>query len=193
MAPQGETRERVLRTAGELFERQGYHGTGLNQVLAESRAPKGSLYFHFPGGKEQLAAEATARSGQELARTLASAALGAPDARDGVTAVGEHFVRVLEESGFRKGCPVATVALETAADSEPIRAACDETYTSWQQGIAAAMRGWGVPDGKADALAALVLSSLQGALLLARVRRDATVIRTITRQLADLVGREIDT
>jgi TetR/AcrR family transcriptional repressor of lmrAB and yxaGH operons len=180
MAPQGETRERVLRTAGELFERQGYHGTGLNQVLAESR-------------KEQLAAEATARSGQELARTLASAALGAPDARDGVTAVGEHFARVLEESGFRKGCPVATVALETAADNEPIRAACDETYTSWQQGIAEAMRGGGVPDGKADALATLVLSSLQGALLLARVRRDATVIRTITRQLADLVGREIGT
>ncbi|MGW2312246.1 TetR family transcriptional regulator, partial [Actinomadura luteofluorescens] len=73
MTPRGETRERVLRTAAELFQRQGYHGTGLNQVLAESGAPKGSLYFHFPDGKEQLASESVALSGRAVGEALAGA------------------------------------------------------------------------------------------------------------------------
>ncbi|WP_433472711.1 TetR/AcrR family transcriptional regulator [Spirillospora sp. CA-142024] len=187
MAPRGETRERVLRTAAELFQRQGYHGTGLNQVLAESGAPKGSLYFHFPEGKEQLASESVTLSGRSVGEDLTEAVLAAPDGRAGLAALGDHFARSLLESGFSKGCPVATVALETAAESETIRAACDGTYAEWQRGIAMALRGWGVPDERADPLAALVLSSLQGAIMLARVRQDVSVIHEVTRQLGDLL------
>ncbi|MDL4821165.1 TetR/AcrR family transcriptional regulator [Actinomadura opuntiae] len=187
MAPQGETRERVLRTAAELFRRQGYHGTGLNQVLAESRAPKGSLYFHFPNGKEQLASESVALAGREVGDALAQAVLGARDARSGLAAVGEHFARGLLESDFTEGCPVATVALESAAQSEPIRSACDGVYGDWRRGIETALRGWGVPEDRVPPLAAMVLSSLQGALLLARVQKDVTVIGTVTAQLGDLV------
>ncbi|MEO3828987.1 TetR/AcrR family transcriptional regulator [Actinomadura sp. B10D3] len=187
MTPRGETRERVLRTAADLFQRQGYHGTGLNQVLAESGAPKGSLYFHFPDGKEQLASESVALSGRAVGEALTEAVLAAPDARAGLAAMGEHFARSLRESGYSKGCPVATVALETAAESETIRAACDDVYAGWQRGIAAALRGWGVQDERAEPLAALVLSSLQGAVMLARVQRDASVIHRVTTQLADLI------
>ncbi|MEU9017869.1 TetR/AcrR family transcriptional regulator [Actinomadura sp. NPDC048394] len=187
MAPRGETRERVLRTAAELFQRQGYHGTGLNQVLAESRAPKGSLYFHFPEGKEQLASESVTLAGREVGESLAQAVLAAPDARSGIAAMAEYFARNLIESDFAKGCPVATVALESAAESEPIRSACDTVYGEWQQGIALALRGWGVPEDRAEPLAATVLSSLQGALMLARVQKDTTVLRTVTAHLADLI------
>ncbi|MFC6881996.1 MULTISPECIES: TetR/AcrR family transcriptional regulator [Actinomadura] len=187
MAGRGETRERVLRTAAELFQRQGYHGTGLTQVLAESRAPKGSLYFHFPDGKEQLAAESVALSGRELAQALRAAAGEASDGRAGIVALGEYFARALEESDFSKGCPVATVALETSAASEPIRTACEGAYGDWLDGITEALRGWGVPDSRD--VGELVLSSLQGAVMLARVRRDAGVIRTVTARLAELVPR----
>ncbi|MFB4295414.1 TetR/AcrR family transcriptional regulator [Actinomadura sp. NTSP31] len=187
MAARGETRERVLRTAAELFQRQGYHGTGLNQVLAESRAPKGSLYFHFPEGKEQLASESVALAGREVGDSLAESVLAAEDARSGVAAMGEYFARNLLESDFTKGCPVATVALESAAESEPIRSACDTVYGEWRQGIALALRGWGVPEDRAEPLAATVLSSLQGAVMLARVQKDVTVIRTVTGHLGDLI------
>ncbi|MFG2243646.1 TetR/AcrR family transcriptional regulator [Spirillospora sp. NPDC048823] len=186
MAPRGETRERVLRTAAELFQRQGYHGTGLNQVLADSGAPKGSLYFHFPDGKEQLASESVALSGRTVGSALAEAVLAAPDAPAGIAALGEHFARSLLDSDFSKGCPVATVALETAAENETIRAACEGAYDEWQRGIAVALRGWGVPGERAEPLAAMVLSSLQGAIMLARVRRDVSVIHAVTRQLSEL-------
>ncbi|XRQ15029.1 TetR/AcrR family transcriptional regulator [Actinomadura welshii] len=187
MAVQGETRERILRTAAELFRRQGYHGTGLTQVLRESRAPKGSLYFHFPGGKEQLASEAIARNGREVGESLAQVLVAARDARSGVAAMGEHFARSLRESGFTQGCPLATVALETAAENETLRAVCDGVYGDWQRGIALALRGWGVPGDRVEPLAALVLSSLQGAVMLARVRRDVAVIGAVTARLGDLV------
>ncbi|GAA3966120.1 TetR/AcrR family transcriptional regulator [Actinomadura viridis] len=192
MAAQGETRERVLRTAAELFQRQGYHGTGLTQVLKESRAPKGSLYFHFPDGKEQLASEAVARFGREVGGSLAQVLVTAEGGRSGVAAIGKHFARSLLESDFTKGCPLATVALETAAENETLRSACDGVYGEWEEGIALALRGWGVPEEKAEPLAALVLSSLQGALILARVRKDVAVIDTVTAQLGDLVEQSAD-
>lgn len=187
MAARGETRERVLRTAAELFQRQGYHGTGLNQVLAESGAPKGSLYFHFPEGKEQLASESVALSGRTVGEALTEALLVAPDGRAGLTALGDYFAQNLKESDFSKGCPIATVALESAAESETIRAACDGAYGEWLGGLRAALLGWGVPEERVGPLAALVLSSLQGAIMLARVQRDVSVIHQVTRQLTDLL------
>jgi TetR/AcrR family transcriptional repressor of lmrAB and yxaGH operons len=79
------------------------------------------------------------------------------------------------------------VALDTAAESEAIQAACDTAYEEWLRGLRAALRGWGVPVERVGPLAALVLSSLQGAILLARVQRDVSVIHQVTRQLADLL------
>lgn len=187
MAAQGGTRERVLRAAAALFQRQGYHGTGLTQVLAESGAPKGSLYFHFPDGKEQLASESVARSGREVGESLTQMLIAAEDGRSGVAAIGKYFAQSLLESDFTKGCPVATVALETATENETIRVACDDVYEKWRQGIASALHGWGVQEERAEPLAALVLSSIQGAVMLARVGRDVSVIATVTAQLGDLV------
>lgn len=145
MARNNDTRERVLGTAAALFQRQGYSGTGLNQVLAESNAPKGSLYFHFPGGKEQLAAEAIARSGGELGERIAAVVRDAPGPRAALAGIAALFADNLVVSDFHGGCPVATVALEAAADSEPIRASCDLTYTAWLDGLALALSRWGWP------------------------------------------------
>jgi AcrR family transcriptional regulator len=190
VARRTDTRGRLLRTAAGLLRQQGYNATGLNQVLAQGQAPKGVLYFHFPGGKEQLAAEAITLSGGELREAIATVVTAAPDAITGILALGELFARTLEESGFREGCPVATVALE-AADNEPIRAACDGVYSSWLKGLRMRLRAWGVAEEEAGPLAAVVLSSLQGALMLARVQRDVAVIRTVTQRVSGLVDQAV--
>ena len=84
MADDPNTRERILHTASGLFQRQGYHATGLNQVLAEGKAPKGSLYFHFPRGKEQLAAEAVTAGAHEVRDELRDALDAARGPADGL-------------------------------------------------------------------------------------------------------------
>ncbi|MGW7088348.1 LmrA/YxaF family transcription factor [Streptomyces sp. NPDC054871] len=188
----GDTRARILRTAADLFQRQGYGATGLNQVLAESGAPKGSLYFHFPRGKEQLAAEAVALAGGEMGARMASVVGSAGGAEEAVLGVGELLARGLRESGFRDGCPVATVALEQAGGEGPISDVCQVTYGSWLSGLAEAFRAWGAADEEADELAELVMSSLQGALLLAQVRRDTAVVSSVARRVGSVVARSLE-
>lgn len=190
MARRTDTRQRMIDTAGRLLQRQGYHATGLNQVLAESGAPKGSLYFHFPAGKDQLAAESVARSGGELGGRLAAVVAAAPDGPAAVVALGELFAASLVESGFREGCPVATVALEAAADNDQLRVACDGVYEEWLAGLAGRLRSWGAAEERAGVVAELVLSGIQGALLLARVRKDAGVVTRTAGELAVMVGLE---
>jgi len=178
----------VLRTAGELFRRQGYHGTGLNQVVAEGQAPKGSLYFHFPAGKEQLATESIDLLGGELRQAIGAVLSAAPDPRAAMLRAAALLGQALEGSGFRDGCPVAVMALEAAADSEPIRAACDGAYDSWLEVIGGYLRSAGVAEDEAGPLADFVLSSIEGALLLARVRRDVGVLRAVAERLGAIVS-----
>jgi TetR/AcrR family transcriptional regulator, lmrAB and yxaGH operons repressor len=179
MPKRSDSRERMLRTAAKLFRTQGYHATGLNQVLTEGGAPKGSLYFHFPGGKEQLAVESLQLSGGEFGRQLSQA--GSLDE------ALELLAHNLIESDFKDGCPIATVALDAAADSEQIRHACDEAYRSWEKVIADFLARHGVEDSQA--LATTVLAAIEGALLLARTRKDLTPLTQVGKHLKLLVQK----
>lgn len=186
------TRARILATATRLFRKQGYHATGLTQVLTEGKAPKGSLYFHFPGGKEQLGTEAVRDGAAELADVLGRLAGTAADPRAGLVAVTDALAKTLEESGFSDGCPITGIALDAAAESESIRTACAESYAGWTERIAAALAGWGVPAGSADPLATVVLSAIEGALVLARVRRSGAPLREVGEQLGALLTRTVE-
>src|ERR1700751_3612524 len=102
------TRERIIYTSAELFRRQGYAGTGLKQIATEARAPFGSLYHFFPGGKEQLADDVL-RTGGRFFLALYDAIAGA--APDLVTAVGDFFAGAAarrEGTDFADGRPIAT-------------------------------------------------------------------------------------
>ncbi|HEX4721824.1 MAG TPA: TetR/AcrR family transcriptional regulator [Pseudonocardiaceae bacterium] len=190
MADDESTRERILRTATGLFQRQGYHATGLNQVLADAKAPKGSLYFHFPRGKEQLAAAAVLAGGAELGDELCVELRAAAGPVAGLAAMGRILGTLLTDSGFRAGCPVATVALDVAADSEPIRTACGQAYGYWGDLLVGRLGAWGVPVERRESLATMVIAALEGALLLARVRQDLTPLSEVTEWLGDLVVGE---
>ncbi|MCH6167321.1 TetR/AcrR family transcriptional regulator [Pseudonocardia alaniniphila] len=180
------TRERVIRTAAGLFRAQGYHATGLNQVLSEGNLPKGSLYFHFPGGKEQLAVESVRLAGDELCSALAATLASTPDPvqalERAVGLLGEH----LAATDFREGCPVATVALDTAGHSEPIRTACADVYDSWQSLVANHLDSAGVEDP--EEVATLVIAAIEGALLLARTRRDLAPLHAVGARLRILLN-----
>src|SRR5438093_8805032 len=98
------TRSRVLLATSRLLQTRGYHGTGLAQILSEANAPRGSMYFHFPGGKEQLAVEALRKSEAWITRAMTAALeAGRVDVRTGIRAFIEAFARQLERSEFAEG------------------------------------------------------------------------------------------
>lgn len=169
-----ETRVRLLKATQELIEAGGYANAGLNQVVAASDAPRGSLYFHFPEGKDQLIGEAIRRAGEEIGSAFEGLA---------VEEVLRHLGDRLEESGWRKGCPVSTVALEMAAANDPLQQACSEVYTSWTALLRARLEG----RQDADDLAVTILALIEGALLLARAHRSRDPLDRVTRQVAALL------
>lgn len=173
----------MLRTAAALFQTQGYHATGLNQVLADGGTPKGSLYFHFPGGKEQLAAEALDLAGDEMCRLIKDVLESAASPVAAVEAIVEHLATAMESSGFTVGCPIATVALDAAADSDAIRSACDRAYRSWLDAVAEHLARHGIRTDRAESLAVFLIASIEGALLLARTRRDVAPLRAVAAHL----------
>jgi TetR/AcrR family transcriptional repressor of lmrAB and yxaGH operons len=176
----------MVRTTAKLLQRQGYHGTGLNQIVAESDSPKGSIYFHFPGGKEQLAGEALDLSGRVVADQLlahaASTTVATLDAY--VRTVGER----LERSGFRDGCPIATVALEIAPTSPTLSTACSASFDRLIDLIAELLVADGFDADEAHHRATLLYAVFQGALVLAKGRGSVEPLDEMRRGLPLLVG-----
>jgi TetR/AcrR family transcriptional repressor of lmrAB and yxaGH operons len=181
------SRERLLGAAVDLLQRQGFHGTGLNELLSRSGTPRGSLYFHFPGGKEQIGAEAIARAGEQVASAVTHLLRTTASTADAVDALGDVLAAGLEASAFQRGCPVATTALEATASSEPIRVAAQASFDSWLAPLNARLRAAGFAPPRAAERADLVIATLEGALILARTRRNGDVLRHTARQLRALL------
>jgi TetR/AcrR family transcriptional repressor of lmrAB and yxaGH operons len=155
-------------------------------VIAESGAPWGSQAHHFPGGKQQLAAEAVAIAGSAYQRMLRTA-LESSHPADAVRAWADLAASQLEASGWVDGCPVATVALEEAASSDTLAAACATALTGWRDALTEAIAAHGAAAPEAATLATLILAAMEGGLLLSRATRDPGPLRTVGSELATAV------
>ncbi len=180
----------MVRTAASLLQRQGFAATGWRQVVAESGTPWGTQSHHFPGGKEELVVAALGRSGDDYERLVrATFERGAP--ADAIRAWAKLAAQVLESTGWADGCPVATVALEQAHESEKIGDACAVAFTSWRAAISDGLVAAGVEKRRAAPLAIMILASIEGALLLARAERDSGPLIVVGDELASLLDSEM--
>jgi AcrR family transcriptional regulator len=187
------TRERIVEAAADLFWRAGYPATGMKQIVEHAKAPFGSVYHFFPGGKEQLGAEVVRWSGlryQQLVEGVLELRLASE------TSVADAFAQVMVDagdalaaSGWADACPIATVALEMANESELIRAACEETFESWTAALVErfARHGVGVDDASRRDLATTFLMLLEGGFLLARTARSPEPLTAAGRTMRMVV------
>lgn len=181
----GDARERMIDGAAELFRERGIAGTSMADIVEHSRAPRGSLYHYFPAGKDQLAAEATATAGELLGDTLVSVLTAKGPERAFRIMIG-YFRQRLVETNFTSGCPVAAGALE--GDNSPgAREAAANAFTRWEAAISATLREEGVAASKADGLATLAVSTIEGSLILSKAQRNTRALDRAEKQLADLL------
>lgn len=180
------TRQKLVDATGTLLRRQGFHATGLADIVEESGAPRGSLYFHFPGGKDELAIAALRAESARWRARIETAVAAAGDLGGAITAIVELLAADLEASKFQHGCPVAAVALESI--SEPVRKTIAAHYAAWEHGITEHLVRHGLAAGPAKQLATVALSTIEGALLLSRVQRTTAPLETVGAALRAMVA-----
>jgi TetR/AcrR family transcriptional repressor of lmrAB and yxaGH operons len=179
----------MIHAASQLFRQRGYHATAFSDVIQASGAPRGSIYFHFPGGKQELAREAIALAGDEIEQMVAAAARS-----DGpgsfVCALGDMMAARLEGSGYRSGCAIATMVLELAPQSEALSSDFEKVFERWRRALARHFEVWGITPERASDLADLVMSVVEGGLVVSRAARHIDSFRTAIEALAELVEHE---
>ena len=186
------TRTRILDATAELFRRSGYTGTGLKQVVAAASAPFGSLYHHFPGGKQELAGEVIERSGEMYFELVAGVMAAAPDV---VTAVEDAFLgaaEVLRATDYVDACPIATIALEVASTNDTLRAKTAVVFERWITGLTAFFVANDVDPQRARPLAIHVIAALEGAFVLARAAQNTEALEAAGAACAALVRDAIN-
>ncbi len=187
MAGVDDSRAELVQTMARLLRDQGYTGTGLAQVLAESGVSNGSLYHYFPGGKEELAEAALRASGQGVADALREALDTAPNAAAGVARFLDLAKAALTKEPCA-GCPVAPTALESPIISPRLRDAAVRCFNQWEALIAARLRADGWAEDDVPPTASAALSLIEGALLLARVSGDVLPLDHAKRAAGALLG-----
>jgi len=186
------TRQRIVDTSAELLRRQGYVATGVKQIVTEAQAPFGSLYHHFPGGKEQLGAEAVRTSGALYAQLIPAIFDPAPDPPTAVRMFFAGAAEHLVETGYADACPIATIALEVSSTSEPMRAACADVFESWIAAGTPRFTDAGLPRDTARELVIAMICALEGAFVLARASRSTEPLRVAGELTAQAVERALD-
>lgn len=181
MANAAKHKDALVRTAMRLFREQGYASTGLQQILAESGAPKGSLYHYFPDGKEQLAEAAVRLAGQLIGEMLAGHAARCATPAAFAKAYCATMAGWMKESGFRSGCPIATTMLETAPHSPALTRAGADAIDHWIGIISPVFRKTGASAGEARSAAQRLIAAVEGALVIARIRRSAAPLAEVAR------------
>jgi TetR/AcrR family transcriptional repressor of lmrAB and yxaGH operons len=183
------SREQFIQATALLLHERGYSATSMGDIVSASGSPKGSLYFHFPGGKEELAAQALSRAGNDVYGVLKQAFSSSKTVEQGLNVVFALFLEGLERSEFRAGCPVGTVAAE-APDSKQVAEAVEKAFQQWHAVLKDRLIQAGSRTRRADELAEFILAAFEGGVLLAKARKATKPLKTTLREILRLLQLE---
>lgn len=167
---------------------QGYHGTGLNQIVAESNTPRGSLYYYFPNGKEELAAEAIRNRGEGMVEHIRAVLAQIDEPKEAINQLVQIMMANLLKRNFTTGAPVAGVAMEASNASEVLREACHDVYNLVSLPLKEKLAKV-YDEEKADSLATAILAALEGALVMAYTSRSARPLEAVAEMLKDCLDK----
>jgi AcrR family transcriptional regulator len=193
MAPRERSpRERMVYSAAQLVRSNGVTGTGVRDVVAHSGAPRGSFQHYFPGGKDQLVGEAVIWSGDFAARWVTRYRKQArvPSPSGLFAHMARFWTDEFSTNGYAAGCPLMASAADLAAGDSAVVAQLRVAANRWKRAVVAELTAMGVPRRRAIRLATLMLSSLEGAIMLARVRRNTAPLNTVVAELGPLLDAQ---
>src|SRR6266550_1753828 len=186
-----DSRASMVRGAVSLIRTRGVNATSFSEVLADSGAPRGSIYHHFPHGKEQLAGDAIRWTSERvLAQQRACRATTAAGVLDCFI---DMWRQVVLTSGGAAGCVVAGVAIDTPAADRAMIEIVRATFRSWVDLLTEQLATAGVPNRRAARVAVAVVAGMEGALILCRAEGNSGPLETVAAELKRLVPPEVKT
>jgi TetR/AcrR family transcriptional regulator, lmrAB and yxaGH operons repressor len=182
----GATRKKMLVSAAEVMRERGAAGLTIDEVLARSGAPRGSVYYHFPDGRNQILAEALRYSGDTITATIDDAV------ERGAKALLREYVKFWEplliDGDFNAGCPVVAAAIGCGADDQPeLSAEAGAILSRWCTAMTRAFVADGFGEADAASLAVMSISALEGAIVLCRSTRSVNPLHQVGEQLEFLI------
>lgn len=184
------TKEKILIAASRLFRKQGYHATTLNQISKESNTPRGSVYYYFENGKEQLAQEAILRTGQIIKQRIEEALNKEVDA---AMAIHMHLKNKAQEMEQQKETTdifsLVAIAREVSDSNSLLLKTCKEVYDSWIEPFAQKIENSGFTSKEAQELAITIQALIEGAYALVVSHQNATPMYIASEQVLKLLKR----
>ncbi|MCA1655692.1 MAG: TetR/AcrR family transcriptional regulator [Pseudonocardiaceae bacterium] len=183
-------RERMVYSAAQLVRARGATGTGVRDVVEHAGAPRGSFQHYFPGGKDQLVGEAVAwAAGYATDRVTEYRRMARNPTPAGLFA---HMVRQWKQEftrrGYDRGCPLMGAAADLAGTRSAVIEQLRAGIERWEGAIVAELVAMAVPKSRARRLATLMVSTLEGAIVIARLRRDVGPLNAVVKELAPLLS-----
>jgi len=183
-----DSRASMVRSAASLIRSRGVNATSFSDVLADSGAPRGSIYHHFPDGKRQLAEDAIQSTSERL---LAHLRAGSPTSPSDVL---ERFIamwrQVVVASAGSAGCVVAGVAIDTVPGEKELMEVVRATFRLWVAALAEELEAAGVPSARATPIAMATLAAMEGALILCRAEGNVRPLEAVAKELMGLLPVE---
>ena len=184
-AKRGSTRTNMLISAAEVLRERGAAGVTIDEVLARSGAPRGSVYHHFPEGRNQLLTEALQFAGEAITEVIDEAAT-----KGGLYLVRQFVVfweELLVESDFTAGCPVVAAAIGCAEEEPQLTTVAGNIFSHWRDALTRAFISDGFAEADAASLAIMCIASMEGAVVLCRSTRSVDSLREVAQQVEFLI------
>jgi TetR/AcrR family transcriptional repressor of lmrAB and yxaGH operons len=190
MNSENNSREKILNTATKLFQINGFNATGLNEILKESKSPKGSLYYYFPDGKDQLALEAIQLASKSIIERVKTTLNKYSDPIEAIKYLIGNIINDLEEENKLQDISISLIALETYSSNENLRKACKGAFTSLSYVYAGKLVQNGFSKQKADELGMTIEIMIEGAITLSVTRKDTVPLLTISNIIDILLSQD---
>jgi TetR/AcrR family transcriptional repressor of lmrAB and yxaGH operons len=182
----GSTKQRMLDSAALLLRERGAAGVTVDAVLAHSGAPRGSVYHHFPGGRNEMILGAVRQAGDYIT-TMVDDAAADGNPRQTVEQFVQFWKRALTRTDYRAGCPIVALAVDSRENIPDAAELVREVFASWRDSLAELLAANGFAGDKARRLANLVVSSVEGAIILCRAHRDLGPLDDVLVEIAPLL------
>ncbi|MGW5150492.1 TetR/AcrR family transcriptional regulator [Rhodococcus koreensis] len=186
MGRRTDTRERIIEASLELMRQKGYSATAISDIVTGSGAPRGSVTFHFPGGKDEIAGEVITLMGRSVIDQLDRVAADAVSPGDVVVAQVAEIGRAFLDSGYVSGCPVVPITIDGAVQSELVHDACASFFADWMDALTTHITSRGMDPTRASRVAAMTVYSTEGALVVCRAEKSVRALDAVAEEMAHL-------